>query len=170
MGIKLELIVYKSSGKYYTSAEVELPDEIENENSKGYKEFIAKSCPAMLRDGLMTVNKVNEEDPGFFMRLFPLNDLLGKPSLKPALYNYLFDSIDVGGLEKKDEDVAFIEELVKLSILKNGDVCPYKNYGLICPYVKGEDCVSDTTKDCQKDFNDVWFDFLTNKFGKEELL
>ena len=82
-------------------------------------------------------------------------------NLNKALAVLLYDQYDCPEVEEGEYEEKFVEYIVYGLIEKNGQVCPYKNYG--CE----EDCVKYKTSckegllfDCEREPVDIWKDFI----------
>ncbi|WP_147564681.1 hypothetical protein [Clostridium tyrobutyricum] len=82
-------------------------------------------------------------------------------NLKKALYVLLYDQYDTGDLEVRDSDETYINCIVNALIKKNGKICPFKSYDCIghCK-VNHIGCVEGLNVDCDREYEDIWKDFI----------
>lgn len=80
---------------------------------------------------------------------------------KNAVYGLLDSLTDTVDLEANDDEEYFIDAIVEVLIQRNGDTCPYKNYGSEVHCQNRDNCGRDRFDiDCNKEKEEVWNDFL----------
>lgn len=77
--MKIEIIVFKGSGKYYTSETVENEEDILMFRPE-FKEFIRNNIPAKISDGYLVVKDMEDVDynnQSFHYALYKYDDIFG---------------------------------------------------------------------------------------------
>lgn len=72
--MKIKITVYKDTGKFYTSEEVEHSEDIPSWEDE-FKDFIIKNLPAKYTDGYVVVEDIGDNET-FHNSLYKMNELL----------------------------------------------------------------------------------------------
>lgn len=74
--MKLDITVFKPTGKYYTSCTAELPGKDPVLHTQEFLDFVRENLPARFTDGLVLVQNADPGSDKFYTHLYRYDDLM----------------------------------------------------------------------------------------------
>lgn len=74
--MKLNITVFKPTGKYYTDDVAELPGKNPVLHTKEFLDFVRDNLPARLTGGFVLVQNANPNSNSFYTHLYRYDDLM----------------------------------------------------------------------------------------------